>query len=302
MKIGNRDIGIRQLFKLLVHFLPSKKKEMYADKIGITSFVCHRDVCLLALNLTSFFYHLGKQLPVFVIDDGTLTPRDYRFLRRLFFIEIQSMKKTKREILKRIKDYPHYREYWLNDKTDMHKHKLDAVILSPFDKFIYLDADIIFFNKPKEIIKWIDHDQGWHFITDFNQTFKAIEIYRNTETYYFRKLLFRNLKINKEPYFNSAFMCFPNKAVIDFKTIDKVLKIFNELGFKFNYFAEETIFSILFQKVKYSSLNPNQYLNSPHVINKSQRVMHHYPLENKQLLYSDGIREMLNHFFYRKKL
>ena len=103
MRIGNREIWVRQVLKLLVQFLPSKRQEMYSDEIGITSLVCHKDACLLALNLTSFFYHLGKQLPVFIIDDGSLTSRDCQFLRRLFFVKIQPMAKTKKQLLSQIK-------------------------------------------------------------------------------------------------------------------------------------------------------------------------------------------------------
>src|SRR5690348_11924833 len=87
-------------------FAPSKPSELLLpNKVGICVLLCHRDVTMFIYCLKSLFYHLGYSLPIFVVDDGSLTQKDQERMSSLFMVEILSPQTGYKKMKKMLKNY-----------------------------------------------------------------------------------------------------------------------------------------------------------------------------------------------------
>ncbi len=156
---GIQHLRQRMHLKLLTRpiFETSAFNSDSSAEVEIHSLTGHRHLpaYLLAIKSLLRFYN---QIAVVVHDDGSLTPKDCRLLKRqIIGIKIISRQKADSDIVAVLENYPKSRDY--------RRHHLiacqlfDYFFFSNADKIISLDSDTLFFQKPREIIDWATGDK-----------------------------------------------------------------------------------------------------------------------------------------------
>ncbi len=141
------------IFIPLLHF-PSVKTSY--GKVGMTTLLCHRDVPYFFYSLASFWFFLKERLPVYVVDDGTLSRFDKWLIRFFLHLDINSVTEVDKHAAKYLKPYQMLYQFRFDNDSPILRKKIDAILLSPFKKSIYFDSDILFFNFPAEVFTWIN--------------------------------------------------------------------------------------------------------------------------------------------------
>lgn len=290
------------IFSLLLNLFPKGDHRKLHKNVGIVSLLCHKDVELFIYNLSSLFYWLNFQLPIFVVDDGSLTEKDQKILKRFFHIQIEKKLIADQKMKVLLKPYPHLFKHRFSYTKRVFKMKLDTLLLNPFKKFIFLDADLLFHQYPKEIDDWIS-----------NQTTKALYTAHITKRYeeeYFpeyslRKLLYLFLNIKMSAGFSSGLMAIPSKSFIHISQMEKLFKLYNRISTLHNEALEESAFSV-FMANNAKCLNLNQYivlsLFSEYLDTKDQipvSKMVHYGWETKNQIFPAGIKLAIKESFFR---
>lgn len=119
-----------------------------------------KDLQMLYWALKSFLYHSGLCPQIIIHDDGSIDPKSAREFSGYFSnLRIISKKEADDAILNR-RD--------LSEKLKEHRqfgHSLilklvDIFLLSQAPKVMILDSDVLFFNKPQEIIDFVENEAG----------------------------------------------------------------------------------------------------------------------------------------------
>ena len=250
------------LFSYLISLFEIKKTSTISYQIGICSFICHKHVDMFIYNLMSLFYQLGKSLPLYVVDDGSLTPEDNKKLKKYFTVIIEPYRSSEEKISKILRGYKNIFKFRFDEEVCDLRKKLDAFFLNPFEKFMYLDADILFHNYPKEIILWLESKNDEILYTvhlPYPRDFFNFEAAR--VQYAYRFLLSKHLLIPVDPSFNTGFLCVPNKKSLSKLYLDKVLNQFYLHNFVCSWVSEETALSFSFNNTNLKKLSPARYVN-----------------------------------------
>ena len=235
------------VFKLLMFLFRSKKTSVKSSRIGICTLLCHRDINLFIYNLMSFFYQIKKNLPVYVVDDGTLTPKDIRKLHKYFTVIYESSPSSEKKMAKILKGYTNIYTFRFDRDACILRKKLDAIFLNPYSRFIYLDADLLCYNYPQEIVRWLDSDSKTVLYTGHLPYPK--DFYNNPRAlmeHCCRLLFNERFSCPIDPTFNSGFLCIPGKDAIGYQRLDEVLKFFYKTYFAYIVVAEETALYLSF--------------------------------------------------------
>lgn len=254
---------INCVFKIIIYFFRPNKFLSKDKKIcGICSLLCHRNVDMFIYSIMSFFYMTRKVLPLYVVDDGSLTRSDVIKLKKYFTIKIANKTSTTSKIKKRLKNYYYLQKFRFDNDTSILKMKLDALLTNPFSKFIYIDSDILFVNNPEEITNWISNDKGVCFYTAHNPY--PCDFYGHkdkTVEHSFRLVLFELKSTKTDQTFNSGLLCFERKNKIDLKNMNNTMKYFYEIFYSYDGLAEETVLAFAFDQNKAHLLSTKKYLN-----------------------------------------
>lgn len=251
------------LFNLLPLFFEAKKTSGKSNEIGICTLLCHKHVNLFIYNLMSFFYQTGKNLPVYITDDGTLTSTDIKKLKKYFTVFVEPYKSSEKKMSKAVRKYKNIRKFRFDSELHDLRKKLDAFFLNPFKKFIYLDADLLFFKYPKEIIDWIKSDNNKVLYTahlPYPKDFYDTEAARLQQAYRF--LLSKYFSFPVDPSFNSGFLCVPGINSINFRALDKILRFFYKGYYICSWVSEETALSFSFNYKDFKKLPVEKYVNA----------------------------------------
>jgi hypothetical protein len=129
----------------------------------------HRHVGMTLWAVKSFLHHAQRKYFVVLHEDGSLTDEDIATLRR-HLVNARIVRKAEADVLvrERIGHLPNCCAYRFSPKEttdhrgvkyDMHIFALrlfDFNLLSSASKTLVLDADVLFFRKPREIIDWAE--------------------------------------------------------------------------------------------------------------------------------------------------
>lgn len=236
--------------------LPSKKN------IGISTLLCHKDVNLYIYSLSSLFYWSGFSLPVYIVSDGSLTSDDYQKIRRRFKAIIIQEKNSLKKMSWILKKYKNIQKFRLDSNTNVLVKKFDAILTCPFTKFIYLDADILFYKRPKEIIEWINEPQSRNLYTAHvpfpsNMFGLQKEILINS----FRKVVSDALTPKTHASFNSGLLCISNKSSINLGRLNHILRYFYKINFCHHMLAEELSLAYALKSENMNLLPEKKYVN-----------------------------------------
>src|SRR6185369_5557035 len=106
-----------RIFKLLYTASPSLfpvQKAATSDQYGVSLLLCHRDMTLVLYSLSSLFYQIGQTLPIYILNDGSLTAEDKKTLHRLFTVQIENKERALEQVKKSFKKSRYLIKY-LND-------------------------------------------------------------------------------------------------------------------------------------------------------------------------------------------
>lgn len=130
--------------------LPRNKSE-----ISIHMVVGHSMLPMGLLALRSFEFHTRRRWAPLIHEDGTFTDNDRNLLLKYFpdavIIERQQADK---EATAALKKFPACCENRL--KHNWFLKVFDTRHYAPYERYILLDSDIIFFRRPEAILHWID--------------------------------------------------------------------------------------------------------------------------------------------------
>ncbi len=146
-----------------ISMLLKKSKPIFAsgNKIPIAciSKIGHSHARMYLIMIKSFLYTSQLNLPMFIVDDGTLTNDDKTLLKHhIKNLRIISRRGAERKISFLLTKYPYCLRYYLKKAPFLYTHNqtfFETILLHNHNRFIAIDADIIFFQKPSEIIRWI---------------------------------------------------------------------------------------------------------------------------------------------------
>lgn len=301
-----KNIISHYLFNLLIYFLaPHKKAE--DNSVGITSLVCHRDVKLFIVAVQSFYYALGKVLPLYIIDDGSLTFQDKNLLKKLLPVYIEPLESNDKKMKQKLNNFRSVYRFRFDPEATIVKKKIDCLILNPFGRFIYIDSDVLFHRRPTEIIKWLEEKQKKTLI---NICHDHMTKYFTTDLEFsenfFRSLLLKYLSMDGYPLFNLGLLCVSDKQQIDLRKLNSIIDLFYEVKYvPHAWNAEEAALMTLWdRRNKDIQTLPRQYYLNTHILSEYNLCKDeytkfvHYIAGMKKKFLSDSIKLMIKTNFF----
>lgn len=284
-------------------FFKFKSKE--CSEVGVSLVVGHDRVSMSIYCLATFFYFLKKSLPVYIVDDGSLTDKDKRRLSRIFTVTFQSPDSGLSIFKKKLEINNHFLKYRKDEKTPVVKLKFDAYLLNPFKRCIYLDTDLLFFSFPNEIAQWINKKQKCYLCLDHNRSY--LQSYKREDVdHSFRLLLEKSGYPILSPSFNSGLLCLPSKKIFNIDMMNEIFTLFYKLGYTTSFTSEETALSILYLTQKSYALPNKKYIcparkDELFIAKEKPRILIHYIFETKEEIKKETILLMFkNHFFLNR--
>lgn len=198
----------------------------------------HRHVGMCLWSVKSLLHVAGRKYKVVLHDDGSLTARDLDTLKKhLINVRIFGKAIADENLRERLTDFPNSLEFRFSSKeTANHRGQYNMFIMSLilFDynllteasKILLLDADVLFFKKPKEIMDWVDDPED----TRTLYSVEAFSPYRNERN----ELCFGP----KTPRtLNSGLICL-HKSVFDLEAIEGWIGANKELMYESSNFEQ----------------------------------------------------------------
>ncbi len=294
------------ILRILVQLLPDKSDYRISTSVGVCSLLCHRDVYMFIINIFSLSYFTKSGYSVYIVDDGTLTVSDKRLLRRMLYVKIEEHSTATKKINTLLKAFPYVHQYRFHPKTANLKLTLDVLLLAPFEKFIYMDADLLFQKRPEELLRWMSsvHHENIHMT--HTKDFKRLIERENERVLVIRNVLSKLLKIRlATPFFTNGLLGFSSKRAIDLLFMNKFLKLSKEINFFYNeWFLDSTMHCLMFNRFPVQQLDPERYLTAVYVPgyfvsnNLRNRILVHFTgwYKNRYAFYASYLM-ILHHSF-----
>lgn len=163
-----------------------------------------------------------------------------------------------------------------------------------------MDADILFYKKPTELVNWIKTNTGI-----------AYHLSYDTSYLYIKKKLFAPIasvaKIQGKNilYFNSGIFCF-HSHMVNLSTIETHLRYLYQKSLIDTWFSEQITIGLAIitwysaRHSKVIALNPSRYFvyYSQKILAPSDRVCTHFHGKNKAQMEYAGIMWLLSRFGY----
>lgn len=299
---SKRKLGSLALRSLLP-WLPPKQSVAPNSKVGICMLVCHKDVMMAIYSLKSLFFQLGYELPIYMVSDGSLTPSDYQKLRHHFTVQIEDVTQTTPRMKKVLKKYPYVAEHRFVTSTEAYKLKLDVLLFCPFEKYIYMDADILFFRPPTEIIKWLESNSRTNYYTAHLEQFFEDEYYPE---FSLRKLLYKHLNVQMTAGFSSGLFLVSNKKALSLSDMNTLFKLYKSISALHHEVLEENALSVLCGQWAFKCLPSdtyrvmslyNEYVGA--VAAKNRVVIMHFGWETKNKFFTHALELAFKHRFFK---
>jgi len=138
-----------------------KTRPIAFDRTATTEICCltsKRDFCWLILGLKSFFRFGGISTRLLIIDDGSLTQREYYWLSfHLKDCRIITSERLETEAKRRFGD-KHVLVSWLHIYSV--RKKVGPLLFAEAETLLFMDSDVLFYKKPKELYSFIKEPQG----------------------------------------------------------------------------------------------------------------------------------------------
>ena len=220
----------------------------------------HVGMCLWAVK--SFLHYSGRKYTVVLHDDGSLTDADAATLQQhLIGAKVMRKEAADKLIRERIGNFANCCEYRFTAKeTSDHRGEkynmrifairlFDFNLMSDARKTLVLDADILFFREPREIIEWAEDPADRNSLYSVEQ-YVPVRNARNEIVSYEHK--------DPPPVdFNAGLLCFDKRA-FDLDAIDAWIGAKKELMVKYATF-EQAAYNHLVKRKGGSAPLPDSY-------------------------------------------
>ncbi len=299
---------LKNFCKLFLPLFPKKDGRpllKIKKSVGVTTLLCHRDVTMFIYALNSLFYHLEYQLPVFIVDDGSLTKADKKTLLQHFHAHIEDTASADVKMKKFLKRRSFIFKNRFSTTNGKYKLKLDAILLHPFKRFIHLDADVLFFAPPTQIKRWIEKEEKRYFYPSYPEEIFAR---KNPLEFSLRTIIYKYLKIRITRGFNSGVLLFPERIEKDLDEMNQLFKFFDELSLLDFDGLDDLFLAVFFGKKKNRYVLPESFYGIVFLcseldefLKKAESVIAiHFGWQTKGKFYEYGIREALKSNFFQK--
>lgn len=215
----------------------------------------HVGMCLWAVK--SFLHQCGQRYHIALHDDGTLTAESIDLLKtHLPNVRIIRRADADAEMAGKLASYPMLNTFRFTVlETSNHRGQkynmfimslimLDMNLLSEAEKVMILDADVLFFKQPVEIMNWIADrsDQGCLYSVE------KFRPYRDDDNH---------LKFGLKPAetLNSGLLCYDRVSVLDLPTLEQYASDNRDLMYTSPVF-EQLAYSYLIRRRKDSRALP----------------------------------------------
>lgn len=286
---------------ILSLFLRQKNNKLKKSDVLVSMLLCHKDLHLAIICLETLFHESKLQFKLQILDDGSLTEIDRKVLYYFFDVEIISQIRLQKDLRSYKKKYPSIYTFLTTTDNHSYKYKVFLLLKNLEKKFILLDSDILFLQKPNTILKWIKSDRNqilWSGLTKRYNAFCSTSI----EPIQTMKRLIYNDVINNKKYDNviSSIVCFPIKTKITPGYIESYLAKFVRNGYLYFDYLEELTFTHIVLKEPSLQLHAEKYYTLVPGFEKlsiKNRIAIHFPGTNKALMQITGIKRLIEIIF-----
>jgi len=212
-------------------------------------------------------------------DDGSLTDGSLIFLKLKHpFIHVISAQQTQLKINELL---PADRYPFLHKKREVYPHikKLIDIHIGALGWQIVLDSDMLFFNKPVQLLDWIKQPQQPFFLFDpissYHYSFRLME-------------QLTGCKLNK--HLNVGIAALKSED-INWDVLEFWIKTLEE-NEGTSYLLEQALTAMLVAGKEIIVADQNAYIvkPKPHEVQAPTAVLHHYVAESKEWYYKTGWR------------
>lgn len=237
--------------------------------------------------LASFHEASGRRWPVVLHEDGSLGEGEISIFRRLFpQIRVITRLEADATMLTALQKYPRCAEY--RRKMPHGLKAFDIPFFCQSDRFLMVDPDVLFFQKPVEILDWVDcpPDGSCWFNQDFQEPSPLSQ-----------ELSIRDLGVQLWPRVNSGLCLLNKKTVSDLGAMESYLAHPALQDSKIQWRVEQTLLALCASKANLGGLLPASYKVSPNKHRQPYCVARHYVGCVRDRFLSEGVKEL-----YKKML
>ena len=232
------------------------------------------------------FYHFIDLFPKIVIhDDGSLSDKAISIFQK-HFEGVRVIRKIDSD--QQMKEYLKNYEYSLKYQIDNympHSIKLFDFFYFSNSSLLALDSDILFFNKPIEVYKFLNQRIGFY-MSDYRNSYSFSHEYIKEKF---------NFEISSK--INSGLFFIPSVMDYDKLLIENVLRLCYEKNYPLNQWTEQTTYAILFSKYrhKFKRLSKTYQISNQSI--SKDTVCHHFVNDgSRPLFYTRGIKTLKKSF------
>lgn len=278
-----------------------------SGKTGIVTVAGHQHLSMLLFAIKNFTYVSPILLPCSIINDGTLTKSDKILIKKhIHGIAIYDPEYCYKIVMLKLNKYPHIYNFRKDMKGYFLSKKLfDTMLIPPYERFILMDCDVIFYKIPSEIILWVKNKEDRIlYSTNISSSSFADELNKCWVIIFQLYIQIVNKAIN--PEFNSGFICMP-KSLYKLERIERLIKFLSQTHILQTWAPEQFIFASLaaenpskklpsayvhiYRPDDFSKLQPLQKYTFIHFAFKTKN---HYYLQAIQLLFKSRLLKKQN--------
>lgn len=246
-----------------------------SSKIQVSLTTSYADYPLAILAVKSLFLLSQKKLSVMIVDDGTLRKKDISNIKK-HLIKARVVKD--KLIEKRVKKkFGEKSEIFKNINLPYIRKKVVPWLFSNKEKVLFLDSDILFFQRPREVIEWMEDKFDSFYIQDFQ------------DSYFLSNIECLNyFKVRPAPKVNSGLLGI-RKSEMDMQLLERLIKLHRSLSV-YRPLQFQVFFAILFSLNKRSKVLklPKSYLVSLEGSYKTSKLIaRHYVRPVRHKIYKD---------------
>ena len=251
-----------------------------AEPVSVHLLTGANDWLLACWMLASWFHQTGKNWRVFLHDNGTLRDGEKEQMQRLFPIaHFVDPRDADDEIDTTLAPFPHCQKY--RRAHPLARKIFDVPHFAPGERFLILDSDVLFFQRPARILQWCGSasDECW-----FNEDAAEASLLSGTEAR-------ETFGIALWPRVNSG-LCLLPKSSLDLDLCESALRD-TAIPHGHVWLIEQTLFALCASRHGRGGLLPPEYEVSLGKTARPAAVARHYVGAVRQRFYAEGIARLL---------
>ncbi|HEY5814257.1 MAG TPA: hypothetical protein VIT23_16580 [Terrimicrobiaceae bacterium] len=228
------------------------------------------------LAAISFEHFSGRRWPLFIHEDGSVSEVQRAVIERVL-PGVRFVPRSEAEARMPAHLSGHRKCLSNRNRHNLFLKFLDFPVYAPYDRFVVLDSDVIFFRRPSEILDWVDRQQEecW-----FNEDTK--------EKYCIpRPRIERALRMKIWERVNTG-ICLMPKSAISLELSERLITAFETKAHHPQFF-EQTLYAVMASALNRGGMLPSTYNINWGYLKAPGSICRHYVGSFKHdLLYIEG--------------